>query len=583
MCQAVTHITTHKKADTGGILSLYQRTDPTRTATIRQAYAREMRKRFRELRGFILDAVVNKDVFGLKDDQFNIQTNADAPVSRRQFDFPRNQDKISAFMEWLNTQIDRNILEVRNRNRIGASIDQTWQNIFIEDTYKRGVIRANQELRKAGFPDIQDIESRGGISAIMGQPFHADRLGVLYTRTYNDLKGITDAMDTQISRVLTQGLADGDGPRLVARKLNAVIKGGGADLGITDTLGRFIPAERRAEILARTETIRAHHQGMMQEYRNWGLEGVKVQAELRTAGDDRVCSICQGLQGQIFTLKEVESLIPVHPLCRCIALPARAEDIEKQNTGSKIEDMSVRDLKDEYKDEYMEYRKDYQSFFDDLDTDELLKLKNGDYSNVEFLDVIRTKGQEDFGDVAAALQKWQGSPGSTMPTALRNLVSTVEQRSGNAISWNSSSRVTEMLAEDAAKRMTTSQYLKLRAFNQAYMQQIGQRSMKMYRGLGGPAGSSIREKVEDALFSNAEFTVRDLTLSGWTNKKSVAQEFAGDYGLWIEETFSQRSVFLHHGLLNSLTGAGGWFSENESLLFTGMRKFGINSLNWFGK
>jgi SPP1 gp7 family putative phage head morphogenesis protein len=93
------------------------------------------------------------------------------------------------------------------------------------------------------------------------------------------------------------------------------------DLGITDTLGRFIPAQRRAEMLARTEIIRAHHLATIQEYRNWGVLGIYVKGEWKTAGDDRVCSQCASLEGNIYTLDEIESMIPLHPNCRCIALP----------------------------------------------------------------------------------------------------------------------------------------------------------------------------------------------------------------------------------------------------------------------
>lgn len=303
-------------------LQVYAAHDPTRTTTLRSRYSRAMRVRFRELRGIIIDAIVNKDVFGLSN-QLNFSVNIEAPVSPNQFNFPRSSDKVSAFMEWLQQQVDRNILETQNRRRIGQSINAHWQNIFIEDSYKRGVIRANYELRQAAYPDVASVEARGGISAVMGQPFHVDRLGLLYTRVYNELKGISDSMDQKISRVLSQGLADGDNPRLLARKMNAVIKRSGADLGITDSLGRYIPAERRAEILARTEVINAHHKGMMQEYRNWGDIGLEVQAEFRTAGDSRVCDECAGLEGTVYSLGEAENLIPVHPQCRCIVLPVR--------------------------------------------------------------------------------------------------------------------------------------------------------------------------------------------------------------------------------------------------------------------
>ena len=47
-----------------------------------------------------------------------------------------------------------------------------------------------------------------------------------------------------------------------------------------------------------------------------------------TAGDDRVCEKCAALEGRIFTLDEIEFLIPLHPNCRCLALPY-IEELQK--------------------------------------------------------------------------------------------------------------------------------------------------------------------------------------------------------------------------------------------------------------
>jgi SPP1 gp7 family putative phage head morphogenesis protein len=128
-------------------------------------------------------------------------------------------------------------------------------------------------------------------------------------------------MDSQISRVLAQAMADGKNPREIARLLTRTISGPMGDLGITDTLGRFIPAERRAKMLARTEIIRAHAEAELMEFKNWAVAEVKVKAELVTAGDDRVCIICQSLEGQTFTLDQASGIIPVHPACRCNWIP----------------------------------------------------------------------------------------------------------------------------------------------------------------------------------------------------------------------------------------------------------------------
>jgi len=53
---------------------------------------------------------------------------------------------------------------------------------------------------------------------------------------------------------------------------------------------------------------------------------VIMMAEWATAGDDRVCDECASLEGKIFTLEEIESMIPRHPQCRCIALPIEKKD-----------------------------------------------------------------------------------------------------------------------------------------------------------------------------------------------------------------------------------------------------------------
>jgi len=306
-------------------IQTYLRRDPTRTTILRNGFAREMRKRFRELAVVIRKAIIEEDCFGLSAGFYQM-----IPPGRQAFVFPRSADKVNAFMEWLKVQTDRGILEVGEFQQVGVGIESAWTNKYIQDSYKRGVIRARYELKKAGF-DVPTIDQTGGIEISMSTPFHMDRVGLLYSRVFSGLKGITTAMDTQISRILAQGIADGDNPRLLARKLVSAINGTGmGDLALTDTLGRFVPAARRAEMLARTEIIRAHHNATIQEYRNWGVEGVKVKAEFVTAGDDRVCDRCGALEREVFTLDRIEGMIPLHPQCRCLALPFKQSSITKR-------------------------------------------------------------------------------------------------------------------------------------------------------------------------------------------------------------------------------------------------------------
>jgi SPP1 gp7 family putative phage head morphogenesis protein len=293
--------------------------DPTRTTTLRTVMVRKMNNRFNTVAQLIRQAIVDEDVFGLNDLQTNSIISNQTPGPRR-FAFPRDSQKVSAFMDWLRRMMDNEILQVTNINQVGEAVDSAWTNIYIRDSYRRGVTRARYQLTSAGF-NVPTMSMTGGIEASMMAPFHVDRLGLLYTRVFRDLKGITDWMDSSISRVLAQGLADGSNPRTLARQILQVIRRGGGDLAITDTMGRFIPANRRAQILARTEIIRAHAEAQLQEFKNWGVVGVSVKAEWMTAGDNRVCQQCANMQGSVFTLEQASGMIPLHPQCRCAWLP----------------------------------------------------------------------------------------------------------------------------------------------------------------------------------------------------------------------------------------------------------------------
>ena len=74
-------------------LSSYARVnyDPTRTLTIRNAFARRMSAKFRALRILIRRAIVDQDVFGLKSDGLGLTAQQEMALPGRQaFAFPRS-------------------------------------------------------------------------------------------------------------------------------------------------------------------------------------------------------------------------------------------------------------------------------------------------------------------------------------------------------------------------------------------------------------------------------------------------------------------------------------------------------------
>ena len=290
------------------------RIDPTRTLSLRNSFARDMNRRFNDIIADIRTAVVKEDVFGLTPTTF---ARGNTP-GRKAFVYPSLSERIAAFMEWIDRLVENNVLENRVGARFGTATEAAWTRFYVRLGYEQGIRRARQELIKARY-QVPLIDASGGIPAIMRQPTHNERLGILIRRTNMELKGVTDAMKQQINRVLSQAMMQGKNAKQIASLLVKTI--GGPTLELTDSLGRFIPAKRRAQMIARTELIRTFAGAVVQEYRLWGILGARVKAEILTAGDDRVCARCHEFEGKIFTLDEIDGLIPAHVQCRCLILP----------------------------------------------------------------------------------------------------------------------------------------------------------------------------------------------------------------------------------------------------------------------
>jgi len=314
MCETLIH--TNAKKITA------QQYDPTHTLTLRNAFVSEMNRRFKRISKAVTKVVGEDDVFGL--DTTNFEIMASYP-SRRAFAFMTDSQKLTAFLNWLRQVEDAVLLEMQLSSAYGSLAQIPWFASYVAKAYQQGTDRAKQEMKKAGLTTV--LGDSTGVLYI--NPVSVQKLMMLFTRSFNDLKGITTTMDEHISRILAQGLLDGRGPMELARMINTAIIGGGESLGMDisyinkagNQVTYFMPGRRRAEILARTEIIRAHHKATIDEYRTWGIEGVYVLAEWATAGDDRVCVQCGALQGTKWTLDEIEGMIPAHPQCRCVSIP----------------------------------------------------------------------------------------------------------------------------------------------------------------------------------------------------------------------------------------------------------------------
>ena len=322
----------------------YRSYDPTGTTTLRDRFAGKMGARFRELARAVREAVEDDDVFALKPNPTRTLAVFQSP-GKRAYQFQTDAQKITSFNEWLDLQVREKIYNFRRgdlRPISGRTLRrEQWTDYYIGSAYQDGIRDGSKNIHKLG----TDV-AKGPITDVFNAPVHQQRVENLYTRTFEQLKGVTADMSRDISTVLSDGLIQGRNAKDVGRALNKVITGKGGTLELTDSLGRRVPSMTRAKMIARTEIVRAHHMGNIQQIRSFGFDNVLIKAELLTAGDHRVCPECLALEARgPMPLDEAEKLIPVHPLCRCIVIPTRIQPKKPLRQAQTIEPAQVPSVK----------------------------------------------------------------------------------------------------------------------------------------------------------------------------------------------------------------------------------------------
>lgn len=241
------------------------------------------------------EAVVQREARKLLDE---LELTVNAPVDSAQ---------ITAFKRWLRTQI-----------RGKLSDEQLWQR-YAELGYRRGLQRSYEDARRAR-PTVERRSPEwelGGketmIQASFRKPVSVERLKVLAGRSFDDMEGITDEMSTRMVRTLADGLTAGRAPAEIARDISRHTR----------------MAESRATTVARTEIIRAHAEGQLQMMEDSGITEVGVAVEWATAGDERVCELCDSMADTVLTVEEARGMLPRHANCRCAWLPAGVGEKDK--------------------------------------------------------------------------------------------------------------------------------------------------------------------------------------------------------------------------------------------------------------
>jgi SPP1 gp7 family putative phage head morphogenesis protein len=94
-----------------------------------------------------------------------------------------------------------------------------------------------------------------------------------------------------------------------------IIEGRPTDTMVRDMRSRLGVVKSRAEMIVRTESLRAYNEASNTYYATQGIDLCMWYA----TADDRACPICAPRAGQIYKRAEVKA--PCHPRCRCYLAP----------------------------------------------------------------------------------------------------------------------------------------------------------------------------------------------------------------------------------------------------------------------
>ena len=180
------------------------------------------------------------------------------------------------------------------------------------ENFKRGIGHGIEEFAAAQLPFYKHLDA-GGINKMSTNIFTVIDTSALdfMTRFNLQLAGdVSRELTDGLNRTIQVGIATGMSVRDIAKEMGTVV----TDKEAFRHAGKkvFGKAQTRMELIARTETMRAHSQGQRKFYSTVGVR----KLEWMTMDDERMCPECEALDGNVYPIDKFPGQ-PKHPQCRC--------------------------------------------------------------------------------------------------------------------------------------------------------------------------------------------------------------------------------------------------------------------------
>lgn len=225
-------------------------------------------------------------------------------------------------------------------NREIAALDQSvrkWSKKNMKFAYNGGIEEAEDRLRKMGVTRFVNYDAR----------IHRSAVNTLIDDVTLDFLAANQAMkaeisryirstqqrlleDREISRLLAQGLIEGETRRDISRTLTTEFRKRMKEERFMTINGRHYRPEAYSRLVTRTRFIEAQSQASVNTALQYGVDLVQVSVHHHPQEDP-----CSPFQGKIFSISGADSDFPpltdrppYHPNCKHVLLPITRESLE---------------------------------------------------------------------------------------------------------------------------------------------------------------------------------------------------------------------------------------------------------------
>lgn len=204
-------------------------------------------------------------------------------------------EALNALYLWEQASFSPDDVNIRIDREFGTSFEMEAEKIIklnLPRAYEQGLRRALTHLRREGV----DV---GTITGYTAKDMEA--MAILNANGLELCKSLAADAKKKTKLIISESYLRGESISKISRRIRTEV----APL-----------TRQRADMIARTETIRAYNRAALNQYERYGVK----KFVWIFAGGERSCPTCEEREGAIYEVGEVDEP-PIHPNCRCTIYP----------------------------------------------------------------------------------------------------------------------------------------------------------------------------------------------------------------------------------------------------------------------